>query len=241
MLLNQLCNKITKSIEFPFQVLTTQIKQNECKSLKDNTLLWKLKYRAPRYFDRDLEYPWTLENINIKKGKLLDIGSTVGEMLYELLPKEIEVNTLNINPQPENKNIKQHNGDIRKTEFKDNTFNCITCVSTLEHIGVEGRYGVQYDKEGDIKAMKEMLRILKPGGRLILTVPYGAKDVLPINKLYNKKRTDELFKGYKVVKKEYMKFNSRFKLWFKVNEEEAAKTKWLKERWYSLGLFVLEK
>ena len=46
--------------------------------------------------------------------------------------------------------------------------------------------------------LREVERILKPEGILLLTVPYGAKDVLPINKLYNKERTDKLFKKYNI-------------------------------------------
>lgn len=241
MILNQLTSKVTKLIEYPFQVLNSQIKQNECQSLKDNMLLWRLRYRAPKYFDRDLEYPWVLKNIDMKEGKLLDIGSTVGQMLRDVLPKEIDISILNINTMKDVDGVNQIEGDIRGTDLKSNIFDCITCISTLEHIGVQGRYGVEKDEYGDMKAMKEMHRLLKPGGRLVLTVPYGSKDVLPINKLYNKNRISELFKGYKVTKEEYMKFNSKYHLWLTVDETEAAKTDWLKERWYSLGLFVLEK
>ncbi len=241
MLLNQITNKFTKIIEFPFQVLRMQIKQNECQSLKDNIKLAKLRNRAPKCFDRDFEYPWVLKNIDIKKGKLLDIGSTVGQMLYDILPKTVEINTLNINSQKDVKGVKQIEGDIRKTDFKSNLFDCITCVSTLEHIGVEGRYGVEEDGTGDMKAMKEMYRILKPGGRLFLTVPYGAQDVLPINKLYNKKRTEKLFKGYKLLKEEYLKYNKKYGIWLTVSEKEAAETIWQKDKWYSLGLFILQK
>ncbi|MHC1716403.1 MAG: DUF268 domain-containing protein [Candidatus Dojkabacteria bacterium] len=241
MLLNKVFNNLTKIIEFPFLVLSMQIKQNECKLLKDNFLLAKLKYRAPKCFDRDFEYPWVLKNLDMKNGKLLDIGSTVGQMLYDLLPKEVEINTLNIKNQEDVKGVKQIEGDIRKTDFKSDLFDNITCISTLEHIGVEGRYGVQKDEFGDIKAMKEILRILKPGGRLFLTVPYGAEDILPINKLYNKNRTEELFKGYKLLKEEYLKYDKKYRIWLMVSEEEASTTIWSKDKWYSLGLFVLQK
>lgn len=241
MLLQSILNKIVTVIEMPFQIIVWQIKQNECQKLSDNILLWKLRNRAPKVFDRDLEYPWMLKNINIRKGKLLDVGSTIGGMLYDLLPKDIEINTININTQRYIQNIHQYTGDIRNTDIKDETFDIITCISTLEHIGVEGRYNVKNDPDGDIKAMKEMHRLLKKNGRLILTVPYGARNVLPINRLYNNERIKKLFHGYKVVKEEYLKYNSKYGIWLNVSEQEAAKTDWLIERWYALGLFVLEK
>ncbi|MCK9368648.1 methyltransferase domain-containing protein [Candidatus Dojkabacteria bacterium] len=241
MLLNKVSTKLTKLIEFPFQVLSSQIKQNECQSLKDNILLWKLRYRAPVYFDRALEYPWAIKNITIQGGKLLDIGSTVSEMFSNLLPKTVEVYAINLTSPKNIQNVKYVTGDIRATDFKDNLFDVITCISTLEHIGVEGRYKVKKDEFGDIKAMKEMLRILKPGGTLLLTVPYGAKDVLPINKLYNKERIDELSKGYVLESATYQKYDEKYSIWREISELEASKVNWLKEKWYALALIKLSK
>lgn len=241
MILNRLANKITRYIELPFILLNWQVKKSECKSFKDNLKLLYLVNRAPRYLDRDLEYPWVIRSLSLKQGKLLDIGSTAGELLFNKLPKEIEISTLNLNRTKVSSNVKFIQGDIRKTDLNENVFDAITCISTLEHIGVEGRYGVKRDEYGDLKAMKEMLRILKPGGRLYLTVPYGAKDVLPINKLYNKERVSELFKGYKVISSEYQKYDKENKYWFSVPESEAAKTNWIKDIWYSIAFYILEK
>jgi ubiquinone/menaquinone biosynthesis C-methylase UbiE len=43
--------------------------------------------------------------------------------------------------------------------FKDNTFSAITCLDVLEHL------------DNDLKLLKEMGRVCKPGGHVILTVP----------------------------------------------------------------------
>lgn len=56
--------------------------------------------------------------------------------------------------------VKQHI-DITKTEFSDNQFDFIICNHVLEHI------------EDDLRAMKELYRIMKPGGIGILQVPYA--------------------------------------------------------------------
>ena len=63
--------------------------------------------------------------------------------------------------------------DIRHSDFKDDFFDLITCVSTLEHIGLLGYYGNQTKvDDGDAETMKELKRILKPDGTLLLTVPF---------------------------------------------------------------------
>lgn len=52
------------------------------------------------------------------------------------------------------------NDDITNTSFSE-TFDAITCISVLEHIPNHNR------------ALKSMYKLLKPGGRLILTCPYN--------------------------------------------------------------------
>lgn len=67
--------------------------------------------------------------------------------------------------------------DITNTDFKDNTFSLLLCNHVLEHI------------PNDRDAMKEIYRILKPGGSAILQVPIST--VL-----------DETFEDFSVIKKE---------------------------------------
>tara|TARA_B100001245_G_C22839795_1_gene403719 strand:- start:6 stop:770 length:765 start_codon:yes stop_codon:yes gene_type:complete len=50
--------------------------------------------------------------------------------------------------------------DIHEIPFEENTFDVIFCNHVLEHV------------DSDIKAMQEMLRVLKPGGWAILQVPF---------------------------------------------------------------------
>lgn len=50
-------------------------------------------------------------------------------------------------------------GDVSKLPYKDNFFDIVSCMDVLEHI------------ENEQKVIKELLRVLKPDGELILTVP----------------------------------------------------------------------
>lgn len=54
-------------------------------------------------------------------------------------------------------------GDAQAAPFGNRLFDYISAISTIEH--VEGK--------GDSAVMQELGRLLKPGGRLVLTVPYN--------------------------------------------------------------------
>lgn len=53
--------------------------------------------------------------------------------------------------------------DLTRTTFADATFDAISCISVLEHIPAGS----------DQRAVMELLRILKPGGILVLTIDYA--------------------------------------------------------------------
>lgn len=58
----------------------------------------------------------------------------------------------------------------------DESFDLIWCISTLEHVGMDNTNYVEGagDKgQSPVAAVKEMIRLLAPGGRLLVTVPFG--------------------------------------------------------------------
>ena len=68
-------------------------------------------------------------------------------------------------------------GDLRAMPFRDQYFDRIVCVSTLEHVGMNNtRYGAsgEHAPESAAAAVRELMRVLAPGGTLLITVPYGS-------------------------------------------------------------------
>jgi SAM-dependent methyltransferase len=53
--------------------------------------------------------------------------------------------------------------DATRMDFADAAFDAVACVSTIEHIS----------DDGDIPAIREIARVLKPGGRAFISVPYA--------------------------------------------------------------------
>lgn len=56
--------------------------------------------------------------------------------------------------------------------FADESVESLSCMHVIEHVGL-GRYGDPIDPSGDIKAIRELCRVLQPGGNLLVVVPIG--------------------------------------------------------------------
>ena len=61
-------------------------------------------------------------------------------------------------------NIQYHLEDVRSLSFDDNIFDKVITISVLEHIYPE--------QDGDSQALTEIKRVLKPEGKVFLTIPY---------------------------------------------------------------------
>jgi SAM-dependent methyltransferase len=67
-------------------------------------------------------------------------------------------------------------GSVTDMEFPDASFDRVWCISALEHFGMDNSGYTQefvVDEQMAVRAMQEMMRVLRPGGSLLLTLPYG--------------------------------------------------------------------
>jgi hypothetical protein len=62
--------------------------------------------------------------------------------------------------------------DLKKLSFESNSIMSISCMHTIEHIGL-GRYGDELDVDGDIKSINELKRVLAFDGNLLFVTPVG--------------------------------------------------------------------
>jgi SAM-dependent methyltransferase len=135
--------------------------------------------------ERAVEYPWLFSRLPDHPGTLLDGGSVLNHDFLvchpRLAPKKITVMTL----APEDvcfwqQGISYVFGDLRDTYFRDNSFDYVVSLSTLEHIGLNNT--LYYTSDGSrneqdpaayLSAVTELRRILKPGGLCFISVPFG--------------------------------------------------------------------
>ena len=64
-------------------------------------------------------------------------------------------------------------GDLMNLPYETGTVKSLSCMHVMEHIGL-GRYGDPVDAQGDLKAAKELSRIVAPGGQLLMVLPLNS-------------------------------------------------------------------
>jgi len=179
--------------------------------------------------ERIIEYSFIIEKLaSTTKGKVLDVGCTarinclpatlasLGWQVWGIDMREFKFN---------HTNFKFVFGDIRETDFPDNFFDAVYAVSTLEHIGLNGRYGVtNEDPKGDAKAATEIARILRPDGVLLCTLPYAreVKIIRRLQKIYDKSSLDRLFSNW-TRRDERWYYQKDDSYWTLLSEEDALK------------------
>ncbi|HEY6457795.1 MAG TPA: DUF268 domain-containing protein [Steroidobacteraceae bacterium] len=62
--------------------------------------------------------------------------------------------------------------DLTHLSFPDNSLGSVSCMHVLEHVGL-GRYGDVLDYDGDLKAVAELIRVVRGGGNLLIVLPLG--------------------------------------------------------------------
>jgi SAM-dependent methyltransferase len=132
--------------------------------------------------ERIVEIPWVVANLP-SPGRVLDAGSALNHpiILERVMPRVESLTITTFTEEATNADLGQTyvTADLRELPFADGSFEAIACVSTLDHIGMDNSaYGSTEPRSEDpdrevALAVAELHRVLRPGGRLLLTVPYG--------------------------------------------------------------------
>ncbi|MFW9895922.1 MAG: class I SAM-dependent methyltransferase [Candidatus Thorarchaeota archaeon] len=144
---------------------------------------------------------WKFLGIN-RNDKILEVGFRDGFNLKYLQDKKLNVEGIEVNPDSVEHAIelgcKAYEEDIQmKTHYKDETFDKISAIDVLEHCFLPEN------------ALKEMYRILKDNGRLLIEIPLERefnRNILHGHSslFFSEKKFDKLISsiGFSIVKKD---------------------------------------
>ena len=139
---------------------------------------------AYRLDARLLEIPWVLSRVRQTGGRFLDAGSAFNYDFVLSAPALKDKHRTIVTLAPEREAFWQLGvsyvfGDLRDLDFRDERFDAVACISTIEHIGMdntmyaEGQVAQRSDPSEFLLAVKELKRVLKPGGVLYISFPFG--------------------------------------------------------------------
>lgn len=75
------------------------------------------------------------------------------------------------------KGLETGTADLLRLPFADNSVRSLSCMHVVEHLGL-GRYGDPIDPQADLKAIRELTRVLAPGGLLLFVTPIGGQRII---------------------------------------------------------------
>lgn len=192
--------------------------------------------------DRDIEWTWTIAHVRSRAGRILDFGSGNGLMALGALFAGNSVVAVDLEPERypfDPWRIEYVRGDFNELELEPASFDQILNCSSIEHVGLAGRFGAPDDLDGDLRAMEKMARILKPDGNMILTAPVGIDGVYaPLHRVYGEERLPRLLEHWRIVEELYWAKPAAGERYEPVPREQAlAETG--SASYYALGLFVV--
>jgi SAM-dependent methyltransferase len=158
--------------------------------------------------ERNVE--WTFLSVEMQNGpgEAIEFGCEQGFMSLLAAQKGFHVIANDLQEQTftwHHPNVEFRQGDFLQLDLPRNHFDLAINCSSVEHVGIAGRYGIELNQdEGDIEVMKRLADILKPGGLLLMTAPCGRDAIMaPWHRVYGAKRLPRLFASFRVVKESY--------------------------------------
>ncbi len=155
--------------------------------------------------ERIVEYPWLFSRLKeVKDLDILDAGSVLNFPAFAdtHIARENRLHIATLAPETNclySRGVGYVFQDLRGTFFKDASFDVVLSLSTLEHVGMNNRRLYTNDEcfnetlvEDFASAARELRRITRPGGRILLTVPCGTSADLDWLILFDDARIERL-------------------------------------------------
>ena len=175
--------------------------------------------------DRDIEWSWIASQMPEGPGDALDFGpgnSCLGLVGALRGFRVIAIDLEDLQRPYQHPDLRYLKSDILDTRFPENQFDLVINCSTVEHVGLKDRFGVTVPEEdGDLDAMNHLIKVMKPSGVMLLTIPVG-KDANygPLHRVYGNWTLPRLLAGYHIEKEEFW-IKDKKNRWVESDKESA--------------------
>lgn len=138
-----------------------------------------------RLDERVVEYPWFFSRLKDSEQVILDAGSVLNHRqilaAHKLKSRKLYISTLFYEARPDIIPSPSYvYEDLRAMCFQAEFMDAVCCLSTLEHVGMDNTKLYTPDETKNensladyLQVIAECRRVLKPGGTLYLSVPFG--------------------------------------------------------------------
>jgi SAM-dependent methyltransferase len=181
--------------------------------------------------ERAVEYPWLFSRR--LSGRVLDAGSVLNHrhVLESLLPTIDDLTIATLAPEPAaftELGVSYLYADLRALPLRDDWFDEVVSLSTLEHVGMDNSvYGASGARAADARteaaqALRELLRVVRPGGRIHLSLPFGRREDHGWLRQLDRDDVDDLLAGAGVSRYEETVFLWTPRGWRRSDSRHAA-------------------
>jgi SAM-dependent methyltransferase len=154
--------------------------------------------------ERVVEIPFVLRHLPPARGTaVLDFGCSRSPLAISLASLGYAVTGIDLDPYPlRHPDLRFVRADFLDQPFEAAAFDAVVALSAVEHCGL-GAYGEAPYERGDERAMARIFEVLKPGGRLLLTVPYGRAGQTSWYRVYDHAGLARLLGAFRIADAEY--------------------------------------
>jgi len=145
--------------------------------------------------ERIVEYSTVFTWLPDRPARVLDIGCVSSRLPIQLASLGYEVHGLDTRPYRwSHRNLTFHQQDLF-TWSANLRFDTVYLISVLEHIGLGG-YGTVRCENADHHAIQRIIGLMRPGGQLVVSVPFGKRGQTPKHRVYDMNQLKDLFADF---------------------------------------------
>ncbi|MBA3672440.1 MAG: class I SAM-dependent methyltransferase, partial [Gemmatimonadaceae bacterium] len=151
--------------------------------------------------ERIVEIPFAMRALGqVPLGsRILDFGSSESTVSLSLASLGYRVTALDLSRYPfTHPNLDVVQEPLEDATLEPDTYDAALLISTVEHVGL-GWYGERPGAYDDRRALARIAEVVRPGGIVVVTVPYGTAEVTEVQRIYDAPGLDALLEGLEIV------------------------------------------